>query len=270
MAHLPCTSPRGGVGGRPVDKRRLERNAREQKRSLKISQRIDELRLLLRQSGISVKNSKSHVLQEGTNLIKLLLRQQGALEAERAHMLGLVQMLSAGGNTQGGARGGGGGGGADSQAQMQQAAAAAAQEKATAAATAAAAAASAAAASVGMDYQLIFHNAAIPLAVCSINGNIVECNSRMCVATGFRRDELLLLTVFNLVADAYLQRSFALISGALSAPAAAGAPPQHVDLPCKVRDGRPGGVLSVSLVRDDIMRPRFFAISMSPAPTTLL
>ncbi|KAG5188715.1 hypothetical protein JKP88DRAFT_303928 [Tribonema minus] len=252
-------SHRGGP--KPVvDKRRLERNAREQRRSLKISQKIDELRALLRQSGVMVKSSKSNILQEATQLICALQRRQALLEGERNHLLQLVQGLSG-----------------SSSAQAAQPAAAATAGAAAAAGgrtlqqqqLAAAAAAAAAAASVGMDYQLIFHNAAIPLAVGSVNGNIVDCNARMCAFTGYRREELLALTVFNLVADAFLQQSFALISGMLTVAGAAAAAAQqrgaHVDMPCKLRDGQPGGVLSIALVRDELLRPRFFAISLAPA-----
>lgn len=46
-----------------ADKKRQDRNAREQQRSLKISRQIDALRQLLKESGVSVKNSKSSVLE---------------------------------------------------------------------------------------------------------------------------------------------------------------------------------------------------------------
>lgn len=91
----------GAGGGRPDNKlnnvqnrRRLERNAREQKRSLKISQRIEDLRRMLSQFGVDVKTSKSAVLSEATEYIAHLQRQQVHFEAERARMLQLLHQAN--------------------------------------------------------------------------------------------------------------------------------------------------------------------------------
>ena len=46
-----------------ADKKRQDRNAREQQRSLRISRQIDALRKLLKESGVNVKNSKYSVLE---------------------------------------------------------------------------------------------------------------------------------------------------------------------------------------------------------------
>ncbi|CAN0507468.1 unnamed protein product, partial [Ectocarpus sp. 8 AP-2014] len=91
------SSSSGGSGGGNVglmtkaptvqNKRRLERNAREQKRSLKISQRIEDLRRMLSQFGVDVKASKSAVLSEATDYIAHLQRQHAQSEAERARIL---------------------------------------------------------------------------------------------------------------------------------------------------------------------------------------
>ena len=54
------------------------------RRSLKISQRIEELRLMLSQFGVDVKTSKSAVLSEATDYIAHLQRQHAQSEAERA------------------------------------------------------------------------------------------------------------------------------------------------------------------------------------------
>lgn len=90
-----------GGGGRSDSKmnnvqnrRRLERNAREQKRSLKISQRIEDLRRMLSQFGVDVKTSKSAVLSEATEYIAHLQRQQVHFEAERARMLQLLHQAN--------------------------------------------------------------------------------------------------------------------------------------------------------------------------------
>lgn len=76
------------------NRRRLERNAREQKRSLKISQRIEDLRRMLSQFGVDVKTSKSAVLSEATDYIAHLQRQQAHAEAERARLLQLLHQAN--------------------------------------------------------------------------------------------------------------------------------------------------------------------------------
>lgn len=76
------------------NRRRLERNAREQKRSLKITQRIEDLRRMLSQFGVDVKTSKSAVLSEATDYIAHLQRQQVHFEAERARMLQLLHQAT--------------------------------------------------------------------------------------------------------------------------------------------------------------------------------
>ncbi|CAN0448082.1 unnamed protein product, partial [Discosporangium mesarthrocarpum] len=67
------------------------RAGRGEGRSLKISQRIDDLRGMLNRSGISLKASKSAVLSEATNYIAQLQQRHVFLEAERIQLLQMVQ-----------------------------------------------------------------------------------------------------------------------------------------------------------------------------------
>lgn len=66
------------TGGK--QKRRLARNAREAKRSKRITHQIEQLRNLLRASGRPVKTSKASVLSETADFIRDLQMQQLHLE----------------------------------------------------------------------------------------------------------------------------------------------------------------------------------------------
>ncbi|CAM9730266.1 unnamed protein product [Phaeothamnion confervicola] len=230
------------------DKRRLERNAREQKRSLKISQKIEELRKILRGSGVPAKSSKSSILHEATIYIRQLQRRQAQVEQEREQFLQLLQQETGRGGGSGapatapacggfppsisGASAVGGSSGVCPPGTaappmgapgMPTGAAAAGAEAAfgsgavgaaTTAVNASSGPALVAAAMAGTtvvtshDYQLVFHCAAVPMAIASVNGNIVDCNLRLTAVTGYPKDELLTLTIFNLVADQFLQQTF--------------------------------------------------------------
>lgn len=85
----------------------------------------------------------------------------------------------------------------------------------------AAAAAAAAAANLGataralshVNYERVFRTAPMPMAIANVNGNLVDCNTRLSQATGFRRDEVLFMTIFDLVADPFLQHTFRYCTG---------------------------------------------------------
>lgn len=62
---------------KPSDRKRVERNAREKERSLRIAKKINELRDILSSGGvIAPKGTKSSVLSEAANYIKLLQQHQ--------------------------------------------------------------------------------------------------------------------------------------------------------------------------------------------------
>lgn len=70
------------------------------------------------------------------------------------------------------------------------------------------AAAAAAAALSHVNYERVFRTAPMPMAIANVNGNLVDCNTRLSQVTGFRRDEVLFMTIFDLVADPFLQHTF--------------------------------------------------------------
>lgn len=59
-----------------------------------------------------------------------------------------------------------------------------------------------------VNYERVFRTAPVPMAIANVNGNLVDCNMRLTQVTGFRRDEVLFLSIFDLVADPFLQHTF--------------------------------------------------------------
>ncbi|CBN76935.1 n/a [Ectocarpus siliculosus] len=377
----------GGNGGSMTkaptvqNKRRLERNAREQKRSLKISQRIEDLRRMLSQFGVDVKASKSAVLSEATDYIAHLQRQHAQSEAERARILQLLHnsraaspssaaaaAAAAGAGTAagrtvkpppsgapapalppqqhgGGDRGAGVGvvverpssntmldtllsldddgdmgrptsamtaaramvfppptppqqgeeqivpgfpslsatarRGADGMPVAPSAAAGAAAAATgrapvamggavggTGSASGAANLAATARALSHVNYERVFRTLPMPMAIANVNGNLVDCNTRLTQVTGFRKEEALFMTIFDLVADPFLQHTFSMISSILSMRGVTGNPP-FFQVPGKIFNGNPGGgVVQISAVHDDQLRPMHFCICILDSPAT--
>lgn len=59
-----------------------------------------------------------------------------------------------------------------------------------------------------VNYERLFRTVPVPMAIANVNGNLVDCNARLTEATGFRREEALFMTIFDLVADSFLQHTF--------------------------------------------------------------
>jgi hypothetical protein len=77
--------------------KREERNAREKERSFRISRQINELRNLLSSGGVIVpKGTKSSVLTEAANYIRMLQQHQYRSEIDRHQLVQQMQMIGAG------------------------------------------------------------------------------------------------------------------------------------------------------------------------------
>ncbi|CAM9199710.1 unnamed protein product [Scytosiphon promiscuus] len=333
------------------NKRRLERNAREQKRSLKISQRIEDLRRMLSQFGVDVKASKSAVLSEATDYIAHLQRQHAQSEAERARILQLLHNANSGSSLTTPAVAAAAAAVGGSGVLALPGAAAGVVATSVAGATAAtvqtvkppptgtalcsqgvgaggttpaaltdrqqgqqtvpgfpglsaaarsgvvdgsvpvhplgrtplamgsvlggamAGAGDVGAASLGataralshVNYERVFRTVPLPMAIANVNGNLVDCNTRLSQITGFRREEALFMTIFDLVADPFLQHTFSMISSILSMRGVTN--PPFFQVPGKHSNGRPGGVVQISAVLDEQLRPTHFCICILDAPT---
>ncbi|KAL3944602.1 MAG: hypothetical protein SGBAC_001314 [Bacillariaceae sp.] len=88
-------------GGRKKQKgnssKREERNAREKERSFRISKQIGELQTLLSSGGVIVpKGTKSSVLTEAANYIRLLQQHHYSSEIDRHQLVQQIQMIGGG------------------------------------------------------------------------------------------------------------------------------------------------------------------------------
>lgn len=59
-----------------------------------------------------------------------------------------------------------------------------------------------------VNYERVFRTLPMPMAIANVNGNLVDCNTRLTQVTGFRKEEALFMTIFDLVADPFLQHTF--------------------------------------------------------------
>ncbi|KAL7540240.1 hypothetical protein ACHAXR_010446 [Thalassiosira sp. AJA248-18] len=191
-----------GGGGQELDKRK-ERNAREKERSCRIAQQIDDLRNLLSRGGVIVsKGTKSSVLSEAATYINLLQQQQVQWEMDRQALLQQMQQIGANPN------------GmvqnqlpnemamvpaaADAQAQQLQPMEAIPQNVAN---------------SINHnDYKFIFDNSSVGMAIASLGGAFVDCNSIFCQLSEFTMEEVTSMTIFNMTSRQDLQHAFDLIS----------------------------------------------------------
>lgn len=79
------------------ENKREERNAREKERSFRISRQINELRNLLSSGGVIVpKGTKSSVLTEAANYIRMLQQHQYRSEIDRHQLVQQMQMIGTG------------------------------------------------------------------------------------------------------------------------------------------------------------------------------
>ena len=278
-----------GPDGQPMtDKRRLERNQREQRRSFKISQQIENLRQLLEGAGCSVKANKSSILNETANYIRMLQQRHVQLDLEHRRHFAAMQQSAAAMQQQQHMHGTPPQPRAPLPPQSARVAPPAAAAAAAAAppggagvslkrpppspsrspetspvegepagsapdAVEAELAVAAAAANIPQtDYKLIFRDACVPMAIAAMDGCFIETNCRFCEVSGYLREELLKLTIFNLTAPWELQQTFTMVSAMLRS---------SEERPCfeargVTKQGQQRNTLAVSLVRDSAKRPK--------------
>lgn len=159
------------------DKRRCERNAREQKRSHKISETIRTLRTLLHAAGMHPKSSKYSVLTTSAQYIRELQNRTAFIEAERSRWMSIKESRSY------------------SKPRNAFVPPIVSLDE--------------------VDYRVVFQCAPTPLAICSLDGRFVDSNMRFVEQSGYDKSELLQLTLFNLTVVEELQQTFSLVSGLL-------------------------------------------------------
>ncbi|KAG7340067.1 PAS domain S-box containing protein [Nitzschia inconspicua] len=221
------------------DSKREERNAREKERSFRISRQINELRNLLSSGGVIVpKGTKSSVLTEAANYIRMLQQHQYRSEIDRHQLVQQIQMIGGGAlgqqaatavrhaAAQNGVWSLGNFGGVPPKSAMMY------HQSGT---TPGADVASAQNVPPGQevssalpnkieegDYRHIFNSCTVAMAIASMGGAFIDCNKLFCQLSNFTKQEVCSMTVFNLTARQDLQPAFDLISQMLSAPADSG------------------------------------------------
>ncbi|KAJ8599382.1 hypothetical protein CTAYLR_007022 [Chrysophaeum taylorii] len=166
--------------------RRLERNAREQRRSIKIVTQIDELAGILDEAGApATKACKASILAGVSNYIEQLRSRNSSLESEQCDIVSKIISIAAGANP-----------------------AFVNDEK-----------------HEEVDYRLVFLQSSIPMAVTSLDGKLLACNERFVAGIGAEtQTEVLKRTLFDLAKPDRLQNVFSCIGDLLrsseSAPCA--------------------------------------------------
>ena len=155
-------------------KRRNERNAREQERSHKISERVAELKSVLSEAGIHFKPDRYSTLVSTVNYIKALQVRSATLDDEHRKLMATIagadKMVKSGGpdvvaTTQ-------------THSPVENASNSSDDEEFLVFVQ-------------GIDYKTIFASCGVALAIASVDGRFVDCNEEFLKITSYTRKELL-------------------------------------------------------------------------------
>lgn len=215
------------------DAKREERNAREKERSFRISKQINELRNLLSSGGVIVpKGTKSSVLTEAANYIRMLQQHQYRSEIDRHQLVQQIQRIGSGALGQQAASAvrhvaaqngvwslGNFGGIPPKSAMMYHQSLGAIPEQTSSTNDPEATSSSNLSNSIEeSDYRHVFNSCTIAMAIASMGGAFIDCNKLFCQLSNYTKQEVCSMTVFNLTSRQDLQSAFDLISQMLSAP----------------------------------------------------
>lgn len=270
---------------RPKKKKKLdegkreERNQREKERSFRISKQINELRGLLSNGGVIVpKGTKSSVLSEAANYIRMLQQHQYRSEIDRHQLVQQMQMI--GGGTLGPQAAGavrhvaaqngvwslGNFGGVPPKSAMtyyqgSSSDSTKSQDQAT----------SPLSASIDEhEYRFVFNSGPVGMAIASMGGAFIDCNTLFCQLSNYTKQEVCSMTIFNMTSRDDLQPAFDLISQMISPPSDARAGEER-PTPCVLRGSmknRQDLGLSVSLIRGDDKIAKCFCVTLIKNPTS--
>ncbi|KAL7578423.1 hypothetical protein ACA910_012818 [Epithemia clementina (nom. ined.)] len=276
-------------GGRGKKKKRLderkreERNLREKERSLRISKQINELRDLLSSGGVIVpKGTKSSVLTEAANYIRMLQQHQYRSELDRHQLIQQMQMIGNGAHgaqaaravrhvaAQNGVWSLGNFGGVPpssalsfSQPPTTESSSAAAPEEQTSSTPT-----THPNKIEGHEYKFVFNSCGVGIAIASLGGAFMDCNQLFCHLSNYNKQEVCGLTIFNLTARQDLQHAFDLISQMISTPIESR---NHEPKPIVLRGSmknRSDIGLCISLVRGEDGIARCFSVILIKNPSS--
>ena len=129
------------------------------------------------------------------------------------------------------------------------------------------------------DYQDIFHSCPVGMAIASLGGAFVDCNTLFCDMSGYTKQEICALTIFNLTDQNDLQHAFDSISQMLPSSSSSSSPSAQSSITtdpgdepvrsCTLRGsfkGRADLGLCVSLTNGDGGLAKCFCITLVNAP----
>ncbi|GMH59736.1 hypothetical protein TrLO_g6449 [Triparma laevis f. longispina] len=253
------------------DEKREERNLREKERSFKISAQISMLRDLLSSGGVAVpKGTKSSVLTEAANYIRVLQQHRFNSEIDRQNLVQKIRLMNSGQM------------GVKAQVAVRQAISEnmglqhqkppqqhqqPSQECPPNPTSLPASKPSLPPQhpTTGMsanDYNAVFQYSLIPMAIATMGGSFLECNRRFSELSGFPRTVLSTMTVFNITSPTDLQNAFNLISKMIPTSTSSPLSPEPAILKGTLRNGE--SRLNCSLVKDDEGNAKYFCVQLCP------
>eukprot|EP00573_Skeletonema_grethae_P009685 CAMPEP_0201694184 /NCGR_PEP_ID=MMETSP0578-20130828/6534_1 /ASSEMBLY_ACC=CAM_ASM_000663 /TAXON_ID=267565 /ORGANISM="Skeletonema grethea, Strain CCMP 1804" /LENGTH=388 /DNA_ID=CAMNT_0048179827 /DNA_START=179 /DNA_END=1345 /DNA_ORIENTATION=- len=253
-----------------TNERREERNMREKERSLKITQQIHELRNLLSSGGVIVpKGTKSTILAEAANYIRLLQQQHTRSELEKQQLVQEVQRI------------GGGAIGQKASVAIRHVAAQNGIDSVLGLGPVPNADASSPHSmhdSLGdRDFRIVFNSCSVGMAIATMGGSFIDCNAAFTQLSSYTKQELKAMTIFNITSRDDLQGAFDMMSKLITPPTSGfdgdgnvqdEKPPAPVVLRSAIRHRSDLG-LSVSLIRGDDGVARYFNITLVKLPSSL-
>jgi len=247
--------------------KREERNQREKERSLRISEQINELRDLLSCGGVIIpKGTKSSVLTEAANYIRILQQHQYQSEMDRYQLIKQMQKIGAGAigpnsaqvirhvATQNGVWSLGNFGSLPPHSALTQPRATHStgptpQDPRTITAV------------QDGDYRNIFNSCGAGMAIASMGGAFIDCNNLFCQLSQYTKQELCSMTVFNLTKREDLQNAFDVISSMISPATGNKAPPKQCILRGSMKSRDEFG-LSIAIIRSDEGVAKCFCVTL--------
>lgn len=264
-----------------TNERREERNMREKERSLKITQQIQELRDLLSLGGIIVpKGTKSTILTEAANYIRLLQQHQYRSEIDKAQLVQEVQRIGNGAIGEKAAyaiRHAATQNGVSSMANLPEGPVPNAEPPQSAGSTSDPLSDSL----CDREYRCVFNSCSVGMAIATMGGSFIDCNLAFTELASYTKQELKAMTIFNITSKEDLQGAFDMMSQLIT-PTTGGfdadgnsTEESKLQSPVVLRSAirhRSDLGLSVSLIRGEDGVARYFNITLvklPPSPTGL-
>mmetsp|Transcript_4073 Transcript_4073/g.9041 ORF Transcript_4073/g.9041 Transcript_4073/m.9041 type:complete len:404 (-) Transcript_4073:336-1547(-) len=255
-----------------TNERREERNLREKERSLKITQQIHELRNLLSMGGVIVpKGTKSTILTEAANYIRLLQQQQYRSEMDKAQLVQEVQRIGNGAIGEKAAyaiRHAAAQNGVSSMANLPEGPASSSDPQSELSDT------------LGdREYRCVFDSCSVGMAIATMGGSFIDCNLAFTELSSYTKQELKAMTIFNITSREDLQGAFDMMSHLITPPTGGldadgnSIEDNKLQSPVILRSAirhRSDLGLSVSLIRGDDGVARYFNVTLVKLPPSPL